>query len=132
MKKRTLCFLMALLICLATAGNTLALAHDSEAPQPRRGAITLYCGLDNFGNGNYRARATIETGGIETLSVNFTLYKVVNGSEQFVTSGSKSNVVGTEATASKIVALSSGTYRIYYSGSGNTVSDSDSSDFFVR
>lgn len=131
MKRRTLCLLMALAICLTTVGNTLALGNDAEQPQPRRGAITLYCGLDNLGNGNFRARATIETGGTETLSVNFTLYKVVGSSEQYVTSGSKSNVVGTKATASKTVALSSGTYHLYCFGSGNTVSGSHDCYYYI-
>ena len=129
MKRRVISVTLVLMMCFFLCGGALAQSSDDAVPQPR-GAITLYAGLDNLGGGSYRPRATIETGSSESLSVSFTLYKVVGGSEQYITSGSNSGT-GRKVTASKTVSLSSGTYRIYYSGSGNTVSDSDNRLFYI-
>ena len=124
MKRKLVCLVIVMVICLGAIGQTFALASDNSeviAPEPR-GAITLYPGLDSLGGGRYRARATIETGAVESLSVSFTLYKVVGGVEQYITGKSESANTD-DLTASRTVALSSGTYHMYYSGSGNTVSD---------
>lgn len=129
MKQRLISIVLVLMMCCLICGNALAQSSDDAAPQPR-GAITLYAGLDNLGGGSYRPRATIETGSSESLYVSFTLYKVVDGDEVYITSDSNRGT-GRKVTASKIVSLSSGRYHMYYSGSGNTVSGSDDRYFQI-
>lgn len=125
-KKRMICLLLALVICLTTVGSTMALGNKmNTTAQQTRGAISLSYGLTNLGNGTYRPWATIETLSTESLSVSFTLYRIVNGARQYVTSGSATGS-GTELTASKTVTLSSGTYLLVASGSGNTTTGSGS------
>lgn len=130
-KRRIVCLLLVCAICLTTFGSSLALGNGPErTAQQTRGAIGLTYGLTNLGNGKYRAWATIETLSVESLSVSFTLYRIVNGSQQYVTSGSASGS-GTTKTASKTVTLSSGTYLIVASGSGNTTSGSGSRSYTI-
>lgn len=130
-KKRMICLLLVLVICLTTVGSTLALGNKMDTTaQQTRAAIGLSYGLTNLGNGQYRPWATVETLSVESLSVSFTLYRIVNGTQQYVTSGSATGS-GTEITASKTVTLSSGTYLIVASGSGNTTSGSGSRYYSV-
>lgn len=130
-KKRMICLLLVLVICLTTVGSTLALGNKMDTTaQQTRAAIGLSYGLTNLGNGQYRPWATVETLSVESLSVSFTLYRIVNGTQQYVTSGSATGS-GTEITASKTVILSSGTYLIVASGSGNTTSGSGSRYYSV-
>lgn len=130
-KKRMICLLLTLVICLTTAGSTMALGNKMDTTaQQTRGAVDLSYGLTNLGNGKYRPWATIETLSTESLSVSFTLYRIVNGARQYVTS-SRASGSGTEKTASKAVTLSSGTYLVVASGSGNTTSGSGSRYYSV-
>jgi hypothetical protein len=125
-KKRMICLMLALIICFAAVGSTYALGDDLNTTAPQtRGAIGLSYGLSSLGNGRYRPWATVETATVESLYVSFTLYRIVNGTRQYVTSASASGS-GVEKTASKTVTLSSGTYLIVAYGSGNTTSGSGS------
>lgn len=127
MKRRLACMLLALAICVTTMGSTFAMGKDEFDPTPIQpmGAITLTASLSKT-----RATATIKTTSSESLSVSFTLYRISNGSEVYVTSGSNSGN-GTIVTASKSVSLSSGTYKMYYSGSGDATSASRSKTFSI-
>ncbi len=125
MKRRLACMLLALAICVTTMGSTFAMGKDEFDPIQPMGAITLTASLSKT-----RATATIKTTSSESLSVSFTLYRISNGSEVYVTSGSNSGN-GTIVTASKSVSLSSGTYKMYYSGSGDATSASRSKTFSI-
>lgn len=127
MKRRLACMLLALAICVTTMGSALAIEKEEFDPTPIQpmGAITLTASLSKT-----RATATIKTTSSESLSVRFTLYRISNGSEVYVTGGSNSGN-GTIVTASKSVSLSAGTYKMYYSGSGDTTSASRSKTFTI-
>lgn len=127
MKRRLACMLLALAICVTTMGSALAIEKEEFDPTPIQpmGAITLTASLSKT-----RATATIKITSSESLSVSFTLYRISNGSEVYVTSGSNSGN-GTIVTASKSVSLSSGTYKMYYSGSDDTTSASRSKTFSI-
>jgi len=124
MKRKLLSLILVFVLCFSMVGNAYALGSAGEAQAAEtRGAITLSCSLSSS-----RASATIATNVSESLSVRFVLYEIVNGNEIYVTAGSNSGT-GVMITASKTVSLDSGTYIMYYSGSGNTISGSDSRTF---
>jgi len=124
MKRKLLSLILVFVLCFSMIGNAYALgsAEEGQAVEPRA-AITLSCSLSST-----RASASIKTNVSESLSVRFVLYEIVNGNEIYVTAGSNSGT-GVMITASKTVSLDSGTYIIYYSGSGNTTSGSSSRTF---
>lgn len=122
MKRKLLSLILVFVLCFSMIGNAYALGSAEQEVEPRAG-ITLSCSLSKT-----RASASIKTNVSESLSVRFVLYEIVNGNEIYVTAGSNSGT-GVMITASKTVSLDSGTYIMYYSGSGNTTSGSSNRTF---
>ena len=70
----------------------------------------------------YNPYAIASVGLPEQLSVGFTLYKVVNGNEIYITSDSDGGY-GNYFEAEAVVTLSKGTYKLYAYYRGETKSD---------
>lgn len=124
MKKRLLSFAIVMMICFVFAGNTLAISSDEIVVQPRS-AISVTCGLTQSGS-QYRLWSKTKTSFSDDLTARASLYKIINGSEIFITSVSAS-ATGTTVTASKLRTLTSGTYKVYGYGTSSTSTGSNSS-----
>jgi hypothetical protein len=127
MEKSILCIMLAILISLSSIGMAFATEHKGVEPQ---GMVAFSSGLTKE-DSSYTAWANATTTLPEDLLVGFTLYRVVNGSEVYVTSGSKS-IHGTYARAEKFVYLTPGTYKLYSYYRGNTQSDSNVKTYNIR
>lgn len=133
MKRRVISVTLVLMMCFLLCGSALAQSSDDAAPQQPRGAVWITCGLSNLGGGQYRIWSRTETSFSENLYAYVEIVKIVNGSEIGVSGGSASESKRncTSVTASKSLTLSSGTYRVYGSGSGNTSDGEDYSTFTI-
>lgn len=133
MKRRVISVTLVLMMCFLLCGSAFA-AEETEttAIQPR-GAVMITCGLTNLGGGQYRIWSRTETNLPEKLYASVRIVKIVNGNEVTVTNGNASASIktGTAVTASKTLTLSSGTYKVYGSGSGNTSSGGDDKTFTI-
>ncbi len=119
MKKRLMCFVLIVILCLSFSGTAIAAEKVEIVPF---GAVGLSSGLTNVSGNSYRAWASATAALPEDIKVGFTLYKIVNGSEVYVTSGSAS-ANSTFVKAEKTVTLSSGSYKLYAWYIGKTQSD---------
>jgi hypothetical protein len=128
MKRRLISFMLVMMICLALTGNALALSSEDVSDQTR-GAITVSCGLTQSG-GQYVPWSRTRSGFSENLTATVYLYRIVNGSEVFVTSSS-AGTYGTSVTASTGCTLSAGTYKVYGYGTGDTTSGSTSRTYTI-
>lgn len=119
MKRRLICLTLILLLCLSFTGTTFAATDEEIVP---RGAVGLSSGLTHVSGSTYRAWASATASLPENVTVGFTLYKFVNGSYTYVTSGSASDY-GTYVKAQRTLTLSSGSYKLYAWYTGKTQSD---------
>ena len=125
-----------LVICLAAMIGlsclTPALALDNDDVVYPRGGVALSSDMPKVtGTSNqYNPYAVARPGRPEQVSVGFTLYKVVNGSEVYVTSASNSGK-STYVRAEDFVNLSSGTYKLYAYYQGETVSDGSVTTYII-
>lgn len=118
MKRKALCFALALLMCMMVAAPTFA---DSSAETPLgRALITASYGLKHVSGSTYKMWAKIGNPEGVTVIVKLTLY---DASYNYITSISKTST-NTIISLSKNVTLSSGTYhlRLTYSADGATYS----------
>ena len=109
MKKRLICLTLVLLLCLSFSGTAFAATDGEIVP---RAAVGLSSGLTHVSGSTYRPWASATAFLPENVTVGFTLYKYVNGSYTYVTSGSASDH-GTYVIARKTKTLSSGYYKLY-------------------
>lgn len=123
--KKFLVICVAALMCLSFCGTVLAAGYAvaGNAVEPR-GIISLSSGMPKVtGTANkYNPWAGASAGMPEQITVGFTLYKVVNGREEYVTSNSNSGH-SSYVEAESYVNLSSGTYKLYAYYTGETKSD---------
>lgn len=128
MKRRFVSLVIVMLICLSLVGNTLALNSDEAIVQPMS-SISVTCGLTASGS-QYKVWSKTQVSFSGDLTASVSLYQVINGSEVFITSASAS-ATGTTVTASKLRTLSSGTYKVYGSGTSGSSSGSKSSTITI-
>ena len=117
------------MMCLAICAP--AMADATTVVQPR-GIIGLSSGLPKVsGTANqYNPWAGARAGLPEQISVGFTLYKVVNGQEIYVTSASNTDRA-IYVEAEDFVNLSSGTYKLYAYYTGETQNDSNVTTYVI-
>ncbi len=129
MKKKTIVsfFLMAV-ICLSCIMPALAAENNAT-----RGIVAFSSGMPKVAGttNQYNPYAIASVGLPEQISVSFTLYKIVNGNEIYVTSDSDSGY-GNYFEAEAIVNLSSGTYKLYASYQGETNSDEKVTTYKIK
>lgn len=128
MRKRLISLMIVMMACLTFAGSTLALGADDIVVQPRS-SVTVTCGLSKSGS-QYKVWSKTQVSFSGDLAASVSLYQVINGSEVFITSASAS-ATGTTVTASKLRTLSSGTYKVYGSGTSGSSSGSKSSTITI-
>lgn len=128
MKRRLISLAIVMMVCLTLTGNTLALKSDDSVAQPRS-SIVITCGLSKSGS-KYKVWSRTETSFSDSLTASVSLYRVVNGTEVFVTSASATGN-GITLTASKTRSLTSGAYSVYGSGTAGSSSGSDSCTIIV-
>ena len=110
MKKKTIISLCLIaVICFACFAPALAAGNNAT-----RGIVTFSSGMPKVAGttNQYNPYAIASVGLPEQLSVGFTLYKIVNGNEVYVTSDSDGGH-GNYFEAEALVNLSSGTYKLY-------------------
>ena len=129
MKKKTIVsfFLMAV-ICFSCFMPALAAGNNAT-----RGTVAFSSGMPKVAGttNQYNPYAIASVGLPEQISVSFTLYKIVNGNEIYVTSDSDSGY-GNYFEAEAIVNLSSGTYKLYASYQGETNSDEKVTTYKIK
>ncbi len=106
MKRKCLCLILALLMCLSLTVPTFA---DAEKPEPQERA-NVYCTfrLTHVSGSTYRMRATVNNPDRALLTVLLVLYDSGNNPIESVTAVSSDLTI----SLSKNVSLSSGTYRL--------------------
>lgn len=114
MKRKALCFALALLMCMMVAAPTFA--DSSEKTSPERALINVSFGLKLISSSTYKMWAKINNPEGVTVVATLTLY---DASYNYITSISKTSS-NTIISLSKNVVLSSGTYhlRLNYSADG--------------
>jgi len=120
MKKKTIISLCLIaVICFACFAPALAAGNNAT-----RGIVTFSSGMPKVAGttNQYNPYAIASVGLPEQLFVGFTLYKIVNGNEVYVTSDSDGGH-GNYFEAEALVNLSSGTYKLYAYYRGETKSD---------
>ena len=122
MKRRLISLVLVMILCLSLTGNAFALSSGGTVVQPRS-SISVTCGLYKSGS-QYRVWSKTQYTFTDDLTARVSLYKVMNGSEYFITSAS-AGTTGTSVTASNTRSLSSGTYKVYGYGRCSTSSSSD-------
>lgn len=128
--KKILGVCLAVMMCFSIC--TTAMAADCSTNVQPNGLIGLSSGLPKVpGTTNqYNPWAGARAGLPEQISVGFTLYKVVNGREIYVTSASNSDrAIYVEAEA--LVNLSAGTYKLYAYYTGETQSDGSVTTYVI-
>ena len=125
--KKLLVICLAAMICISCLTPALALDND-DVVYPR-GGVALSSDMPKV-TGTSNPYAVARPGRPEQVSVGFTLYKVVNGSEVYVTSASNSGK-STYVRAEDFVNLSSGTYKLYAYYQGETVSDGSVTTYII-
>jgi hypothetical protein len=122
MKKRVISLALVLLLCCGVTGNVIAQTNENitlSSDVSTRGVVTFSCGLRNISGTTYRVWAGARVGLPEQLCVGFALYRVVNNTEIYITSGNNSGY-GYYVEASDTVSLTAGTYRLYAYFEGET------------
>ena len=119
MKRRLICLTLILLLCLSFSGTAFAATDEEIVP---RSMVGLSSGLTHVSGSTYRPWASATALLPENVTVGFTLYKYVNGSYRYVTSG-RSSTNGTYVKAQRTLTLSSGSYKLYAWYIGETQSD---------
>ena len=121
MKKRLLALVMVLAICLSMAGISLAVEPGSWITP--YGLVLFSSGITQISGHNYKIWAIAYPSVGDSVTVSFDLYKVVAGTEFYITSQSAS---GSSAAveAAEYRTLSPGTYKLYARYYGTTQSDS--------
>ncbi len=122
MKKRLFALVLVLAVCFSLAGTSLAEPEPQLEITPYS-TVLFSSGITLSSGSTYKVWALAKPAVAEYVIVGFDLYRVVNGSEVYVTSGSASGT-GTSIEASQYVTLSSGTYKLYAWYYGQTQSDS--------
>ena len=123
MKKRIITSVVAIILCLLISSPSFAAIVPC-------GSIGLSSGLTHVTGSTYNAWASVQALQDENISVSFTLYKVNGSTLTYITSGS-SGTDGTYTIAQKKVSLSSGTYKLYASCSGDTQSNSNIKTYVI-
>ena len=129
MKKKTIISL-CLIAVISFACFAPALAAENNAT---RGTVAFSSGMPKVvGTTNqYNPYAIASAGLPEQLSVVFTLYKIINGKEVYITSDSDSGH-GNYFEAEALVNLSSGTYKLYAYYQGETNSDGSVTTYIIK
>ena len=122
MKRRLFALMLVLAVCFSLAGTSLAETEPQFVITPYS-TVLFSSGITPYSGSTYRVWALARPAVAEYVIVGFDLYRVVSGSEVYVTSGSASGT-GTSIEASQYVSLSSGTYKLYAWYYGQTQSDS--------
>lgn len=115
MKRKALCFALALLMCMMIA--VPAFADSSVDTSPEKAGITATFGLKHISGSTYKMWAKILNPAAETVSANLVLYDASYNVISTVSGTSSSTVFN----LSKNVSLSSGTYHLRLTVQGNTV-----------
>ena len=131
MKKKTIISLCLIaVVCFACFAPALALQDNR---------ITS-CAIVTFSSGmpkvagttnKYNPYAIASVGLPEQISVGFTLYKVVNGTEIYITSDSDGGH-GNFFEAEAVVTLSKGTYKLYAYYRGETNHDGSVKTYIIK
>ena len=118
--KKALLFSLALLLCFSAYAPALATADEDAAPY---GIVSFSYGMpkDSGTTNQYNPYATARPALPEQITVGFVLFKIVNGTADYVTSATNSDY-GTYITVEDFVNLSSGEYKLhaYYKNSETT------------
>ena len=129
MKKKTFVSLLLMaVICLSCIMPALAAENTTT-----RGAVAFSSGMPRVaGTSNrYNPYAIASAGLPEQITVGFTLYKIVNGEQIYVTSATDSGY-GNYFEAEALVTLSSGTYKLYAHYQGETTSDTKVTTYNIQ
>ncbi len=122
MKKKTIISLCLIaVVCFACFAQALAADDNGVTPYA---IVTFSSGMPKVAGttNKYNPYAIASVGLSEQLSVGFTLYKIVNGKEVYITSDSDGGY-GNYFEAEAVVTLSKGTYKLYAYYKGETKSD---------
>ncbi len=121
MKKRFLSLVLVLAICFSMAGTSFA-AEPNGGVTPF-GMVLFSSGITRISGNNYKIWAIAYPSSGEFVSVSFDLYKLVAGTEYYITSQYESgNTPAVEAYEYRV--LSPGTYKLYARYYGVTQADS--------
>ena len=129
MKKKTIISLCLIaVICFSCFMPALAAGNNAT-----RGTVAFSSGMPKVAGttNQYNPYAIASVGLPEQISVGFTLYKIVNGNEVYITSDSDSGH-GNFFEAEAIVNLSSGTYKLYAYYQGETNSDGSVTTYIIK
>ena len=128
--KRTMAICLTLLICLSVCATAFAVEQPPIQP---KGVIGLSSGLPKVAGTTrqYNPWASAMAGLPEQISVGFTLYKMVNGEEVYITSASNSGYTS-YVDAEDFVNLTPGTYRLYAYYVGETNSDGSRTTYIIK
>ena len=129
MKKKTIISLCLIaVICFSCFMPALAAGNNAT-----RGTVAFSSGMPKVAGttNQYNPYAIASVGLPEQISVGFTLYKIVNGNEVYVTSDSDGGH-GNYFEAEAFVNLSSGTYKLYAYYQGETNSDGSVTTYIIK
>jgi hypothetical protein len=128
--KKLLVICLATMICISCFAPALALDND-DVVYPN-GTVLFSSNMPKVSGttNQYNPYALARPGIPEQVSVGFTLYKVVNGDEIYVTSASNSSH-SNYVKAEDFVNLSSGTYKLYAYYQGETTSDGSVTTYHI-
>lgn len=118
MKRKVLCFALALLMCMMVAAP--AFADGSAEKSPERAWITASFGLKHISGSTYKMWAKINNPEEVTVSATLTLYNASYNQVASVSTTSSNSSI----SLNRNVTLSSGTYylRLTYTADGSTYS----------
>lgn len=106
MKKKVLCIVLVLLMCLSA--TVPAYAEDSAEIQPERALITAAFGLKQISGSTYKMWAKINNPMGVFVYAKLTLYNISYSSIASISTSSTNTII----SLSKNVTLSSGTYHL--------------------
>jgi hypothetical protein len=121
MKKRLFALIMVLAFCLSMAGASLA--EEPNSGITPNGMVVFSSGITHISGNTYKVWATAYPSAGDSVTVSFDLYKVVAGTEFYITSQSASGS-SSSVEAAEYRLLSPGTYKLYARYYGSTQSDS--------
>lgn len=125
MKRRFICFVVVFLLCLSFWGTAFAAGEITPMA-----AVGLSSGLTHVSGSTYKPWASATAFLPEDVAVGFTLYRMVDGSYTYVTSGSADSN-GTYVIAQKNITLSTGSYKLYAWYTGETQSGSSNKYYTI-
>ena len=129
MKKKTIISLCLIaVVCFACFAQALAAGNNVT-----RGTVAFSSGMPKVAGttNQYNPSAIARVGLPEQISVGFTLYKVVNGTEIYITSDSDGGH-GNFFEAEAVVTLSKGTYKLYAYYRGETNHDGSVKTYIIK